>query len=382
MNSRERVLTTLNHQEPDRVPFDFGGTGMTGMHKSTYAKLRAYLGLPPVEIRTEDIIQQLAVIDEDVANRLGTTCRNVAPRSSALYKMEVRDEGNYSAYTDEWGIGWRMPKSGGYYYDMASHPMRDVQSVEDITAFLWPDPTDPQRFNGLRQRARQAHDSGYIVILGGLCAGVTEMHAWLRGYENYYTDFHSQAVLSENIMDKVVDLKMAYWEVALSQAGEYVDVVMEADDMAGQERLLISPRTYRQFIKPRHARLFNFIKTKAPVKLFFHSCGAVRPLLGDLIETGIDIINPVQKSAAGMDLNELKNEFGKDLVFWGGGVDTQRVFSKGSSEQVREDVKRSIDALAPGGGFIFGTVHNTQADVSPENFMTMWETLQDYGGYR
>jgi len=234
----------------------------------------------------------------------------------------------------------------------------------------------------LRQRARQAHDSGYIVILGGLCAGVTEMHAWLRGYENYYTDFHSQAVLSENIMDKVVDLKMAYWEVALSQAGEYVDVVMEADDMAGQERLLISPRTYRQFIKPRHARLFNFIKTKAPVKLFFHSCGAIRPLLGDLIETGIDIINPVQKSAAGMDLNELKNEFGKDLVFWGGGVDTQRVFSKGSSEQVREDVKRSIDALAPGGGFIFGTVHNTQADVSPENFMTMWETLQDYGGYR
>ncbi len=381
MNSRERVLTTLNHQEPDRIPFDLGGTGMTGIHKTPYQKLRAYLGLPEVEIRTEDIIQQLAVVDEDVMARLGTDCRNVAPRSSAIYNLVLRDEGEYTAYTDEWGIDWYMPKSGGFYYDMVRHPLENAASVEDTLSYLWPDAADPLRFAGLRERAKAAHAQGKIVILGGLCAGVTEMHSWLRGYYNYYTDFYLNPGLSEYLMDKVVELKMAYWERALSEAGDYVDVVMEADDMAGQDQLLLSPQIYRQFIKPRHARLFAFIKQKAPVKIFFHSCGAIRPLVGDLIEAGIDILNPVQKSAAGMDLAELKKEFENEIVFWGGGVDTQHIFNVGTPEQVREDVKRSLDALAPGGGFVFATVHNTQPDVPPENFMTMWETLQEYGAY-
>ena len=382
MIPRERALKAMNHQEPDRIPFDFGGTGMTGMHKAAYQKLRAHLGLSAVDIRTEDIIQQLAVIDDDVAIKLGTVCRNIAPRSSALYKLALRDAGEYTTYTDEWGIGWRMPKKGGFYYDMAHHPLQNTEKVEDATNYSWPNPEDSQRFIALQKRAVAAQEAGYIVVLGGLCAGVTEMHSWLRGYEQYYTDFYTNPALSEYLMDKVVDLKIAYWEKALSEVGKFVDVVMEADDMAGQERLLFSPRIYRQFIKSRHTRLFQFIKSKTHAKIFFHSCGAIRPLLGDLIEAGIDILNPVQKSAFGMDLVELKKEFGNDLVFWGGGVDTQRVFSKGTPEQVSEDVKRSIDALAPGGGFIFGTVHNTQADVSPENFMAMWETLQQYGVYR
>ena len=381
MIPRERVLKTMNHQEPDRIPLDFGGTGMTGMHKSTYYKLRAYLHLPEVEIRTEDVIQQLAVVDEDLALKLGTVCRNVAPRSSALYKMDIRDEGDYTAYTDEWGIDWRKPKVGGFYYDMTFHPLSKAEKEEDTVNYLWPDPGDSQRFVGLRDRAKAAYEAGFIVVLGGLCAGVTEMHSWLRGYEQYYTDFYTYPVLSEYIMDKVVDLKIAYWDKVLAEVGNYVDVIMEADDMAGQERLLFSPRIYRQYIKPRHTRLFQYIKSKTKAKIFFHSCGAVRPLLGDLIEAGIDILNPVQKSASGMDLAELKKDFGNDLIFWGGGVDTQRIFSKGTPAQVREDVKRSIDALAPGGGFVFGTIHNTQADVPPENFMAMWETLQEYGVY-
>jgi uroporphyrinogen decarboxylase len=274
-----------------------------------------------------------------------------------------------------------MPKSGGFYYDMVAHPLADASAVEDTTNYLWPDATDEHRFTGLRERAKTAHEQGKIVILGGLCAGVTEMHSWLRGYLNYYTDFHLNPTLAEYLMEKVVELKIAYWERALVEAGEYVDVVTEADDMAGQDRLLLSPEIYRRYIKPRHAQLFACIKKLAPVKIFFHSCGAIRPLLGDLIETGIDILNPVQKSAKGMDLFELKKEFGKDLVFWGGGVDTQRVFSSGTPEEVREDVSRSIDALAPGGGFVFGTVHNTQPNVPPENFMAMWETWRERGGY-
>jgi len=384
--SRQRVLAALDHQETSRLPFDLGGTGATGMHKTAYKRLRSYLGLPVVEIRTEDIIQQLAAIDPDIAEKLQTDCRNVAPRSSAIYNLAMREEGPYNAYTDEWGIDWKMPKEGGFYFDMVSHPFAEITKVSDAASYQWPNAADPHRFSGLKERARTVYEQGKIVMLGGLCAGVTEMHSWLRGYKNYYTDFHLQGEITEYLMDQVVDLKIAYWEKVLNEAGEHIDVVMEADDMAGQNRLLISPKTYRQFIKPRHTRLFSFIKQHSgkvrggkPVKIFFHSCGAIRNLLGDLIEAGIDILNPVQKSASGMDLTELKREFGKDLVFWGGGVDTQRVFATGTPSDVKEDVQRSIDALAPGGGFVFSTVHNTQADVPPENYMAMWETVQKYG---
>jgi uroporphyrinogen decarboxylase len=382
MNSRERVLKTLNHEEPDRIPFDLGATVASGIHVTAYRKLRHFLGLPAGEPRIEDVIQQLATIDDDVAGRLQTDCRNVAPRSSSIYNLELRREGDYSAYTDEWGIDWRMPREGGFYYDMYRHPMAAAESIADVADYAWPDPTDPQRFAGLRERARAAHEQGRVVLLGGLCAGVSEMHSWLRGYAQYYTDFYLKPELSEYVMDKVVDLKIAYWERALSEAGEYVNIVTEADDMAGQKRLLISPDIYRRFIKRRHAQIHGFIKKQAPaVKIWFHSCGAIRPLIGDLIETGIDILNPVQKSAAGMDLVELKRDFGKDITFWGGGVDTQRVFGTGTPQQVHDDVKRSIDALAPGGGYVFATVHNTQANVPPENFVAMWETLQEYGRY-
>ncbi len=381
LSSRERVKLALDHREPDRIPFDVGGTGMTGVHITAYRNLRQHLGLPSVEIGIDDIIQQLATIDEDMNERLKTDCRNVAPRSSAIYNLALRDEGDYTAYTDEWGIGWQKPKEDGFYYDMYHHPLASASAIGDIEDYAWPDAVDPHRFEGLRERAKAVHDQGKVVILGGLCAGVTEMHAWLRGYEEYYLDFHLHPDLAEYIMDKVVELKMAYWERALAGAGEYVDVVIEADDMAGQDRMLIAPDTYREFIKPRHTELFSFIKEQAPVNIFFHTCGAIRPVIGDLIESGIDILNPVQKSAAGMDLAELKREFGEDVVFWGGGVDTQRVLNMGTPDDVREDVKQSIDALAPGGGFVFATVHNTQADVPPENFMAMWETLREYGVY-
>jgi uroporphyrinogen decarboxylase len=160
-----------------------------------------------------------------------------------------------------------------------------------------------------------------------------------------------------------------------------VDVVIEADDIAGQETLLLSPRTYRRLIKPRHRRLLSFIKDQAPVKVFFHTCGAVRSLIGDFIEAGIDILNPVQVGAAGMDVRELKREFGGEVVFWGGGVDTQGVLGSGTPEEVQEDVRRNIEALAPGGGFVFAAVHDIQANVPPENIMAMWQAWRDLGSY-
>jgi len=183
------------------------------------------------------------------------------------------------------------------------------------------------------------------------------------------------------MLDRLVEFKQAYWKRALVELGNLVDVVCEHDDLAGQKALLFSPETYRKLLKPRQKQLFGYIKQQAPAKLFYHTDGAVRPLIGDLIDVGIDILNPVQFTAANMNLKELKQEFGRDLSFWGAGVDTQGVLGSGTPEEVREDVKCNIEALAPDGGFVFATVHDIQANVPPENIMAMWEAWKEYGCY-
>lgn len=379
MNSHERVRAALNHQEPDRVPFDLGGTTVTGIHVTAYQNLRKYLGLPSVQVQIEDLVEQLAAIDVDVDGQLQPDCGRVAPGAPSSYERIFREEGAYIVFTDEWGIDWAMPKQGGFFYDMVRHPLTEASSIEDLRSYRWPDPVDPGRFAGLGERARALRRAGKAVVLAPHCVGPTEMHAFLRGWLQYYMDFALNPRLVAYLLDQIVELKLAYWERALLEVGEDVDVVMEADDFAGQHRMLISPDTFRTMLKPRYARLFGFIKEHSSAKLFLHSCGAMRTVIGDLIDCGVDILNPVQKSAAGMDLLELKREFGRDLVFWGGGVDTQRVFATGTVDQVREDVRQSIEALAPGGGFVFATVHNTQANVPPENFMAMWEALRTFG---
>ncbi len=383
MNSRERLNLSLDHREPDRVPFDLGATVLTSIHHKSYSALRHYLKLPPVQPRIVDIFQQIVAVDDDVRERLKVDVRDVAPRSSAAFRIEIKDMGAYTYFYDEWGIGWRMPKDGGWYYDMFDHPLKDAQTIADIEKYNWPDPVDPTRFVGMAERAShaaQVEQQG--VFMGGLSAGIMEMAAWMRGFANYFADFANNDKLLVALMRKVMELKKAYWEKALAAVGDNIDAVNEADDFAGQFRMLISPATYRRLVKPLHRELFDFIHARTKAKLFFHSCGSIRPVIPDLIEIGVDILNPVQVSATGMDSGELKREFGKDITFWGGGVDTQRVLGDGTPEQVRADTRRRIADLAPGGGFVFATVHNIQGNVPPENIMAMWETLQEYGIYQ
>ena len=384
MNSRERVGLTLSHEEPDRVPFDLGATVLTSIHRDAYRRLRDYLDLPDREIRMLDVIQQIVVVDDDVRELLGVDVAGVAPQTSSTFEIEIKDDmDGYTYFYDEWGIGWRMPKEGGFYYDMFDHPLKDAETFADIDNHPWPDPEDPARYAGLRERALRAAEEGEkAVFLSNFCSGLLEMAAWLRGFENYFADFTLNPKLMGYLLDTILELKLAYWEKALEEVGDVVDVVNEADDFSGQHAMLISPEAYRQFAKPRHKRLFDRIHTQSEAKVFFHSCGAVRPVIPDLIDIGVDVLNPVQVSAAGMDTGELKEEFGDDLVFWGGGVDTQRVLGAGTPQEVRDEVVRRIDDLAPGGGFVFAAVHNIQGDVPPENVMAMWEALREYGVYR
>lgn len=383
MNSRERVRLALNHKEADRVPWDLGATLMSGIHVDAYRRLRDYLGLPEKdEIPFLDIVQQIVVLDEDVRERLEVDVRSVVPRPSSSFELEIKDMGDYRYFHDEWGIGWRKPKQGGSYYDMFHHPLKNARSTADIEAYPWPDPVDPTRFVGLRERARHiAHVEGRAVVLGNFCAGMMEMAAWTRGFTDYFMDFAANQKLMACLLDKVLELKMGYWEKALAEVGEYADVVVEADDFAGQSGMLIAPEVYRKIVKPRHRTLLDFIHARTEARVFFHSCGAIWPVIPDLIEVGVDILNPVQVSAAGMDTVELKREFGEDITFWGGGVDTQHVLGQATPKDVRDEVKRRIEDLAPGGGFVFATVHNIQGNVPPENIMAMWETMQAYGAY-
>jgi uroporphyrinogen decarboxylase len=384
MNSRERVLTALNHKEPDQIPYDLAGTILSGMNIHFYKNLRKYLGLPePDDYPIIEILQQLGGVHEDVIEILKPDVSDALPRSSGTFEIVVRDmaelgDPKYTYFYDEWGIGWRMPKEGGLYYDMFYHPLEKAETIEEIDNFAWPDPVAPGRFEGLRERAKYvAEVEQKAVALGGLSAGIIEMCAWLRGYEEFYPDTILNVPMIERIADIVMEMKMAFWERVLEEVGEYADVIMEADDFSGQHRLLFSLETYQTIFKPRHKKLFEFIRERSDGKIFFHSCGAVREAIPDLIDAGVQILNPVQVGATGMDSADLKREFGRDLSFWGGAVDVQYVFDQTTPEKVREETLRRIHDLAPGGGWICANIHNIQATVPPENFMAFWETLQD-----
>lgn len=384
--SLERVKCALEHKEPDKIPFDMGGSKVTGITATAYKNLRNYLKLPEKEIRIFDTTQQLSFVDEDVFEHLKIDVKPFEPDDpiNPGFKTDVRKEGDYKLYSDEWGIVWRMPVDGGLYYDMYKHPLAEINNVKELMKYPFPKADDPGRFKPMKEKAEKYfHQDRVAYIMGRDIAGIFEVSLWLRGFENFFTDLVLNPGFAESILDIITEHKIEYWDKALDEVGENVLVVSETDDLASQEGLLISYEMYRKYIKPRFKRVVEFIRKKAKTKvyIFYHSCGAVKEIIPDLIECGIDILNPVQVSAKGMDSKELKKLYGNDLTFWGGGADTQIILPSGTPEQVRDEVKRRIDDFAPGGGFIFNTVHNIQADVSPENIIAMWETLQEYGKY-
>jgi uroporphyrinogen decarboxylase len=401
MNPRERVLTTLNHQEPDRVPLDLGSTQVTGIHVIAYQRLRRALGLDPVPRGTQgrapqlcDAVQQLALLEDDVVRRLGVDMRGLFPLNSHNWNVHEEDAGDSWIYHDEWGITHRRPKPDGLYYSIGQVPLPGSEvTAQGIEEHAWPNMGDPQRIAGLREQAIAYRAAGYAVVLKSPFAGIFEMAQRIVGMENCLMMMASDQKLAGVLFDKLLDLKLAFWEMALPElagpaalppvAGQAViDVVAEFDDYGAQTSQLISPRMFRQQLKPRLGTLFARIKQLAPeAKLFFHSCGNVRPIIPDLIEIGVDILNPVHVRATGMEPVTLKRDFGDALVFWGGGVDTQGVLPAGTPQEVKDDVRRNVEALAPGGGYVFSPVHNIQADVPPENMLAMLEALDAYGVY-
>lgn len=383
MTSRERLLLTLQHKEPDRIPLDIGVGRACGITVNAYRNLLSWLGVRKDTIDIKPPLEsQLARIDEGVLRQLKVDVRGISLKPPSNWELKIVEEDDFYWYKDEWGIKWKMPKQRGYYYDIMEHPLRGATETQ-VKQYLWPNPCDSARIKGLKEEVRKRRQRTDVALLLAvpLANGFLQMGVRLEGFEDWFTDLATESRKVNYIMDKILDLKLRFYDFLLSNVGEYIDVIFEADDLGMQTAPLISLEMYRKYIKPRQKKLFSFIKSKTSVYVALHSDGSIYDFIPEFIETGVDILNPVQMSAAKMDLGRLKREFGRDLTFWGGGIDTQNTLPTATPEEVRDEVRGNIETLAPGGGYVFAANHNIQPDVPPKNIMAMWEAWKDYGAY-
>jgi uroporphyrinogen decarboxylase len=389
MTSRERIAQALEHREPDRVPYDLSGTTVTGITRNAYVRAMRHRGLSP-EIGDAEVdpIQQIVTPREENLALLKSDTRRLGARRLTDYRESRRVTGDIIEVTDFYGCGWRFVEGQDLYFNLVASPLAGVESLSGAKHFF------PRKdWTSYAAAVRRALDE-QIGAVGTFCgvadrntAGLTENSLRLRGYENWFVDTVVDPEGVEALLDVMVEDKLRYWDIVIDWALETgnapkINVISEADDLGSQTATILAPHLIRKMIIPRFKTIFTHLKKRLPrVKIFMHSCGAVRELIPDLIEAGMDILNPVQFTAAGMDLEGLKRDFGDALTFWGGGVDTQSTLSHGTPRQVADEVWRIIDIMAPGAGFVFAPVHNVQDDVPPENFWAMWDTLEEHGKY-
>jgi uroporphyrinogen decarboxylase len=381
MKPRERVTLALNHQEPDRIPIDLGGSICSSIHKNAYIDLKKHLGMELGEIQMVDYVQQLPYLDETLLERFGVDFRMVQLPSATAPGLEISGEGDYYAFIDRWGSKLHMPKDGGLYFDWVDFPIKEA-SLEALDAYAWPTPDPPEYNAQLRDQAKYLYENTDYALVGSavIGGGIFEQPARTMGLENFFIALVTEPEFADRMMGRITEIYIESCQNYLEQVGEYLQVFTYWDDVCGQDGWLIAPDLYRRVIKPKQRRLLEAIKSHTDAKVYYHCCGAAFELIPDLIDLGFDILNPVQVSARGMDTKRLKQEYGQDITFWGG-VDTQRVLPFGTPEDVRDEAKRRIDDLAPGGGFVFAAVHNIQAFVPAENIVTMFETALEHGEY-
>jgi uroporphyrinogen decarboxylase len=382
MTPRERLLTALDHRQGDRVPIDLGGN-QTGIHKLAYRKLIDLLGLKE-DIVIMDAVQQLAMPSEAVLERLHVDTRYVWAGGAKSFKGGIvknrRDGRTWHDLTDEFGITWSMPDDNPYYMDISHSPLAGM-SIKQIRDYPFPKGDDPTRFDGLRDRATRIRNQTPYPVISGISGVVYEICWYMRGLEDLYIDMIEQPAVLEAIIDRTLEFWLGWFRLFLDEAGDVVDVIMIGDDLAGQDGPLFAPRIYRSIIKPRQKRLVQYIKSRTKAKIWYHSCGSVIEYIPDLLDNGIDVLNPVQVSARGMDPGRLKAAYGDRLVFWGGGIDSQHVLPRATPDEVRKHVRRNVEALKGGGGYVFNNVHNIQADVPPENVLAMFDAALEFGSY-
>ena len=375
MTHRERVLTALNHEQPDRVPMDLGSTRVTSVSVAFYERLKAHFGIKR-ETRIIDRIQQAVAVDEEILAALDVDTRAVLPNPPDRVRDEMLPDGRWK---DEWGVIRRMSPDG-YYYDLDVCPLAGEPDVGDLEGYPWPDADDPGRTRGLRERARRLREETDYALVAHAPGGWVHTSQYLRGFEGWYTDLALHPAFAVALMARVRDVTMRMAARFLEEVGPYIDVVATGDDIGVQRGLMVSPEMYRELIYPLQCEQFRMIRSLTDAKIFYHTCGDVYPVLEDLVAMGVQILNPVQVTAAEMgDTARLKREFGDRLSFWGG-IDTFDVLPRGTADDVRAEVDRRVRVLGAGGGYVLNAVHNIQADVPVENVLAMYDYGKTVGG--
>lgn len=381
MTGRERVRAVLAHEEPDRVPIVIGTTNATGIKMKAYRGLKARMGIEGPERYIYDWPELgTALPDEAAMVGLGSDARAVLDRFPASVYERAAARPPHEPFFDDWGTGSKEIEPGRWY--PAINPMAEATSLAEIEAYPWPDMSDPSRIAHVAGETRRLAAEGSYAIMGcpWLLFPFERAHA-MQGLDTFLTNMLVEPEFAAALLWKIEGLCKDLMGRFLDEAGDELDIIKIGDDLGTQDSLMISPALYREMLKPIHADLISFIKSKTKAKVFFHSDGDIFDLIPDFIEIGVDILNPIQSGAGRMsDLERLKKTYGKDLVFCGA-MDTQRVLPYGSPAEVRAEVKRVIGLLGKGGGYMLSAVHTVMDEVPPENILAMVEAVRDYGNY-
>lgn len=382
MTPRERMRRALGHEAPDRVPIDLGGN-QTGIHKVAYRALIDHLGIRD-EVRIMDSVQQLAQPCAALLERFRVDTRYVAAGAAGDWKGGIvqrrRDGRLWHDLTDEFGVTWSMPDDAPFYMDISRHPLAGA-TVDDVRACPFPKGDDPGRFAGLRERALAIRNDTPYAVVSGISGVVYEICWYMRGLEQWLCDTVEQPEFCAALLDRTLRFWTDWFRAFLDEVGDVVDVIMIGDDLAGQGGPLFNPAFYRSVVKPRHKALVQYIRSRTKARIWYHTCGSCVDYIPDLLDNGIDILNPVQISADRMGPADLKARFGRRMTFWGGSIDAQHVLPTASPEKVRDDVRRHLEVWMPGGGYVFNNVHNIQAGVPAENIVALYDAAYEFGWY-
>ncbi|MGD8812867.1 MAG: uroporphyrinogen decarboxylase family protein [Anaerolineales bacterium] len=381
MTSRERVLAAIHHNEPDRVPLVLGVSNATGLKMKPYQDLKKLLGIEAEDRYLYDWPELgTANPDEKTLERLGSDVRGVWDLEPQSIMARNRKREPHSPYIDSWGGGQKEISPGVWFPGV--HPMAEANSLEEIEQYAWPDMLDPTRVKHVSARAEQlAQENRYAILATPWLLFPFERAFAMQGMDRFLGNMIRFPDFAQTLLKRIAELCKDLMDVFLGELGENVDIIKIGDDLGMQTGLLISPDMYRQMLKPIHADFISFIKARTKAKVFFHTDGDIFDLIEDLVEIGVDILNPIQTSAGRMaDLSALKKRYGKEIVFCGA-IDTHRVLPHGTPDEVRQEVQRVIRHLGPGGGYMVAAVHTIMDDVPAENILAMTDAIDEFGKY-
>jgi uroporphyrinogen decarboxylase len=410
MTSRQRVLDAINHKEPDKAPVDLGGMRSTGIMAIAYNRLKKHLGYTEGETLVYDIIQQLAQPEQEILNFVGAdvidlgqafldkpedwedwTLPDGSPAKIPVWVKLTPQNNGWVVKSDDDVIIGEMP-AGVEYINQCYWPLVEwtEDSLENLPEAMgkvtwgalptapWHKPLTDEYLAEIKRRAEYLYETTNYAIMAAFGGNLLEWGQFLRRFDNLLLDIAENPKRVEALLDKLVEIHLSNLEKFLPAVRDYIQIIQMGDDLGTQQAAQISPKTYREIFKPRHKAIYDYIRKNSNVHIFLHSCGSISELLPDLIDIGVEIINPVQTSANGMEPEWLKKEFGKDITFWGGGCDTQQVLPYGTPQEIDQHVKERIEIFASDGGFVFAQIHNIVSNVPPENIVTMYEAVRKY----